>query len=401
MFYIRSIVMGALFCFSLASHAQNTDVSFNEKAQKSLVEHYNRYKDKEYFSGGALSIYIPGEDIKNYYVGRTAHDDQTGRDITANTLFQIGSITKSFTAAIILQLEKEKKLSIDDTLEKWLPQYSKWPQISIKSLLNMTSCLPNYSDTPLWNVDEFHQPLRRWKSEELVSYVYPKGELSPPLRQGYFYTNTGYILASMIVEKITEHSFTQELNERTINKAGLENTFYPVPATEIAIQSRLAHGYNYNQYDSPNFVGQNLQNNNLSWAAAAGGAVSNTEDIIKWVKALFTEHVILDEAQQTKLKQIVSEQTGKPVKETTSTDPRAFGLGVAQGFDKHMGRYWYYEGETLGYRAIYLYTPCNGVIISAVFNSAVDAKNDHIGELMKQVFNLVQENYPKLKCKPV
>ena len=84
-----------------------------EQMQKILMTHYNQYKDQEYFSGAALSIYIPNDNIRNYYVGRVSHSPKS-KLMSGDTLFQIGSITKSFTAAIILQLEKEGKLRLGE-----------------------------------------------------------------------------------------------------------------------------------------------------------------------------------------------------------------------------------------------------------------------------------------------
>lgn len=80
----------------------------NDPVETALAKHFSAYKDKEYFSGMAVAVYKPGQPIKNYVIGQTAHDAASEK-VTTDTLFQIGSITKSFTAAIMLQLEKEKK----------------------------------------------------------------------------------------------------------------------------------------------------------------------------------------------------------------------------------------------------------------------------------------------------
>lgn len=387
----------SLFC-SIAAHAEVDTAAFNDQINSVLQSHFQKYQKLEYFSGITLSIYTPSQPIQNFYVGRVSHQAKSA-PINADTLFQIGSITKSFTAAIVLQLEKEGKLTLDNSLKDFLPQYEKWGTIKIESLLNMTSGLPNYSDTPLWNAEEYQNPTRIWTNEELINFVYPPEMFSPPIKEGYFYTNTGYILADLIIQKITQHTFEEELINRTFKPAQLSNTFYSNTLPQN-VQQRIAQGYNYNQYDNPYLLGKNLSNNNLSWAAAAGGIVSNSEDIIKWVQALFIDETVLDTIQKSKLTRLVSLTTGKPLGKTSAADPKGFGLGVVQAYssDKQMNYYWYYEGETLGFRALYMYVPCNGVIISSIFNSATNAENDHAGDLIKQTYALILKQYPLLQC---
>lgn len=378
-------------------YAKNNAADMDEKAQKILAAHYQQFRESEYFSGAALSIYVPNDKIRNYYIGRVSHE-KNSPNITSDTLFQIGSITKSFTAAIVLQLEKEGKLSLTDTLENQLPLYNKWSTVNLESLLNMTSGLPNYSDTPLWNAKEYAHPHYIWSNEELIDFVYPKHHFSPPLKSGYSYTNTGYVMLDLIIAEITQHDFQQEITHRAIKPAQLANTFYPIPTLDRPVSDRMAQGYNYNQYDNPALVGRDMKDNNLSWAAAAGAVVSNTEDIIKWVKALFIDDTVLNANQKKKLMKMISLTTGKPITETTREDPKGFGLGVSQMISNEIGRFWFYEGETLGFRAVYIYVPCNGIILSSVFNSATNSENDHSKELMLNIYKLVQQHYPKLHC---
>lgn len=353
--------------------------------QTILNAHFSAYKDKEYFSGVALSVYQPGGEIRSFYAGQVSHDNNA-KPVDKDTLFEIGSITKSFTSAVILQLEKENRLQLTDTVQRWLPEYNKWSQVTIESMLNMTAGLPNYSDSPLMNADVFYHPDQQKTNQDLINYVYPAGVLTPPLRTGYFYCNTGYILAGMIIEKITHSNLQTVFAARLMKSAQLENTFYPLPALDPQAEARLAHGYGYNPYANPELVGKDMRNSNLSWAGAAGAIISNSADIIKWTKALFAENKILDEEQKKKLTRLVSTDSGKFILQTSAHDRRAFALGVSQGFDPEIGHYWFYEGETEGFRALYMYVPKNGIIISSIFNSAVNSENDHAGELMKKVY---------------
>lgn len=365
--------------------ANNFDTNINN----ALTTHFNQYKEKEYFSGIAVAVYKPNLPIANYYIGYTGHEKNSPK-IKADTLFQIGSITKSFTAAIALQLMKENKLQLKDTLQQWLPQYQKWSTLTIESLLNMTSGLPNYSDAPVLNALQFQHPHQNHSAADLIKYVYPAGTLSPPLKSGYFYTNTGYILSGMIIEKITKHDLGFEIQNRLLKPLQLNNTFYPLPTTDHAVAARLANGYGFNPYMNPELVGKEVSSDNLSWAGAAGAILSNMEDVVRWVKAIFVDDTILDKQQKEKMMSVVSIQSGEPISQVSTSDPRAFGLGIIQGYDKDMGKFWFYEGETEGFRTLYLYVPSSGIIIAAAFNSAVNSENDHANELMKAIYKLTR-----------
>jgi D-alanyl-D-alanine carboxypeptidase len=397
--FITILTMASFLTLSAVSHAGQKNADFDTAAKKMLGEHFTKYQVQEYYSGAELSVSMPDQPIHNYYIGNVSHDKNSEK-VTATTLFQIGSITKSFTAAMVLQLEKEKFLSLNDSLTTHLPNYTKWSNVTLAQMLNMTSGLPNYSDTPLLNTVEAKNPSAVWSNEELIHFVYPRENLNPPLKAGYFYSNTGYVLTDMLITKLTHHTFKDELIQRTITPAKLTNTFYPLPTVDKVLKPRLAHGYNYNQYDNPALVGADMINNNLSWAAAAGAVISNSEDVIKWVQALFIGNAILDDAQKQKLTSIVSLQSGTLITKTTAEDTHAFGLGVAQIYNKEFPAesMWFYEGQTLGFRAIYIYVPCNKVVISTIFNSATNSENDHAIELVKGIYKLVIKQNPNLRC---
>ena len=87
----------------------------------------------------------------------------------SNSIWQIGSNTKAFTAVLLLQLEAEHRLSIDDTVGRWLPRYPEWGTVSIKRLLNMTSGIPSYEAQSAFFTDYAADPYQYFSKEALVS----------------------------------------------------------------------------------------------------------------------------------------------------------------------------------------------------------------------------------------
>ncbi|MBE9195549.1 beta-lactamase family protein [Synechocystis sp. LEGE 06083] len=373
--------------------------ALDEKVQNILDEHYQTYKQDEFFSAIQLSTKVGDGETKTYVVGNKSHSPNSPA-IDANSLFQIGSITKSFTAVLLLQAEAEGKASLSNNFATYLPEYDRWSGVTITQLLNMTSGLPNYSDSPTLNYGFVQSPERIWQDEELVDLVYPQANLpSPPLNTGYAYTNTAYTLGGLILEKVYGQSYADLIDEKLLQSLELDNTFYPIPSYPPGILARMVEGNNFNPYTNPELTGRPFDSSNLSWAGAAGGLVANTQDIIDWVRALFIEDQLLTPQQKEKLTQLVSLASGEPIVGTTAAEPTGFGLGVVQGYHEDWGQYWFYQGETLGHRSFYLYFPCNEVIVSALFNSAVDDHNNNVKPLLVGVYQALLDDQPNLVCK--
>ena len=393
----RSIFFSVVGLLGLSLPVQ-AQTDLDSQIQQVLNQHYQTYRDREYFSAIQSSIQIGDQPVRTYVVGQTSRDAK-GEPINSQTLFNLGSITKSFTAALALQAEKAGKVDLEADFTEYLPEYKKWSGISLTRLLNMTSGLPNYSDTATVNYLMAQDLTRFWTESELISTVYPQNvDPAPPLKSGYFYSNTAYILSGMILEKQYQQPLKTLLENYIFKSHSLHNTFYPVPDYPEAVKQRLVHGYNYNNYDSPELTGQDVTTNNLSWAGAAGAIVANSEDLVKWIRLLFVENELLDAKQKAKLQQIASIKTGKAIAETTAEDNRGFGLGVVQGYDSGLGRYWFYEGETLGYRAVYFYLPCQKMIVTTLVNSSVADSNDHAGQLTKEIYQVMAKANPQNSC---
>ena len=355
--------------------------------QADLTQYLNARAKPEHISTVSLSIsFRDAPQNLNVTAGTTRYDG-AGSPVTPENLFQIGSNTKAFTAVTVLQLEAEGKLTIDQTLGRWLPQYPAWKDVTIRRLLNMTSGIPSYDNVPSMMRAYAAHPYRNWSAAELVATVYPSPKPILPPTKGYSYSNTNYILAQMIVERATGHSYTSEIHKRFLRAPSfrLGSTFYSPRIYPPTILDRTVHGYFFS--DDPDnaslarIYGRDVWDYSLSWTQGAGGIIASPEDVTHWARQLY-EGAVLAPKQRQELMSLISTKTGNPIAQTTAADSRGFGLGVAQVLHPKLGRFWFYEGETLGYRTLHVWFPKSDVIFAVAVNSQPNAKEDKTGALL-------------------
>ncbi|EHL30314.1 serine hydrolase domain-containing protein [Legionella drancourtii] len=392
-----------------------TSPEFTTFLQKAANDYYQKYSKKEKFTAMQVTVLIPQhrmtdqKEIKTVVVG-TVGESPFLQPITANSLFEIGSITKSFTALLLLQLQTEGKLSLDDKLGKWLPQYSQWKDVTLRQLLNMTSGIPNYSEDKEFNKKMESNLSRVWTDEELLTYAHPDKPLPKERENLYEYCNSNYILAAMVIEKATKDTYANQLKKRFINtKTGLNNTYYPAgpdgKAVQKAISARKVHGYSYNEKKHKL---DDMVHSDLSWAGAAGAIVATSEDVARWVQLLY--HGLLftppnREHALAELESVVSMKTGRSILTVSEAEPSGFGLGVGYYYDKELKqKFWVYKGSTLGFRVMYFWQPCNNVTTVVALNSKGGEGNPHseLGdEIMSanlNLYKLILAHYPELNC---
>jgi D-alanyl-D-alanine carboxypeptidase len=306
---------------------------------------------------------------------------------TPSNLYQIGSNTKAFTATLALQLEAEHKLNLDAPIGRWLPQYPAWRNLTIRKMLDMTSGLETYDNTQSFQRAYAARPYRHWTAPQLVSYVYPRGS-DPKFLKGWNYSNTGYILTQMILERVTGQSYADLLRTRIFQPLGLLNTYYYPAIIPPAVYARVVPGYfANNEPDNAGLqplYGKNVKPFSISWTQAAGGIIATPSDVSRSAYEIYAG-TLLPPKQRTELHAMVSTKTGKPIPELTPSDPRGFGLGVAKGLMPGLGRIWFYEGMTLGYRVLHAQMPQSGAIVTVALNSQPDPGQDKIGQLLTSV----------------
>ena len=266
-------------------------------------------------------------------------DPHTHAPLAPTNSFHIASITKTFVAAVVLQLAAEGRLSLDDSVQKWLPGVISGhgynpAKITIRQLLQQNSGLRDYTSAPgFLTLQNF---AKTWQPQQLVDIALGL----PPVDR--MYSNTNYILLGMIIQKVTGQTPITEISRRILAPLGLHGTSFPLTSKQIP--APYAHGY-----DGPMDV-TNLVNPSIAWTA--GAMISTVDDLARFYRALLTGR-LLPLAQQRELLAAV------PVSNPGSLFTEHFGLGIYR-VQLSCGTAWGHDGGYPGGFKTYAYTSPDG-----------------------------------------
>jgi D-alanyl-D-alanine carboxypeptidase len=197
--------------------------------------------------------------------------------------FRVGSVTKLFTAAVVLQLVEDRKLGLDDPLSRWLPGILPkldGTKITVRMLLAHTSGVPEYVGVLLEHVTKDPaEQMRAHSMRELVAMVADqKPDFAPGAR--WAYSNTNYILLGLIAEKADGASYASQLQRRVLTPLHLSNTLPPLDRTDLP----LPHAVGYTP--GPDGSLGDITELNPTVAASAGGVISSAGDLTTFIRAL-------------------------------------------------------------------------------------------------------------------
>ncbi len=211
-------------------------------------------------------------------------DLELGIPIEPDMVFRIGSVTKQFTAAAILLLEEEGKLSVKDDLRKHLPDYpTSGRVITIEHLLTHTSGIRSYTD-----MEDFGAHTREDMSVGEVIALFKDERLGFEPGQKYAYNNSGYFLLGAIIEKVSGKTYETFLRERIFEPLGMSQTYY---GSASRIIPRRSQGY-----DGVNAEFQNAGYLSMTLPYAAGSLLSTVDDLAKWDRALYGSELLSRES---------------------------------------------------------------------------------------------------------
>ena len=328
--------------------------------------------------GVVLAVQVPG--YQSWMGASGIADRRTAQPMQPATLIRIGSLSKMFTAVVVLQLAEERKIELDAPIASWLSELvPNGDSITVRQLLQHTSGLYDYLEDRTFVNHTYREPERIWEPGELVDYAteFPLA-FQPGAEGAWNYSSTNYVLLGMIVERVTGNTLAQEQRQRIFDPLGLNQTF---AAPDETIQGVQARGYSnsIDQTDAP-----------MSFVVGTANIVSTAADVQRFVQALLSGELLKPDTLAM-MKQFVN---GKgrykmpeleyglglmrnrlPVGPGPDGQPRQAEASTVLG---HIGGYG-------GFRAAVWFAPASGISIALGVNQAATDPNT----LATQVFDAI------------
>jgi D-alanyl-D-alanine carboxypeptidase len=307
--------------------------------------------------GKGVSLAVIGPDGETWVVASGISHGST--PITPDMLFSVGSATKTFTAAVILQLAEDGVLTLEDPVSKWLPAYPNIDStIPIRQLLNHTAGIFDLVEHPdIWT-DVFADLHREWTIEETLNgYV-----LEPYFPNGtdWHYSSTGYLLLRLIIREATGAAISSQYRTRLLQPHGLDGIFTAVEETPTGT---VAHAWfdldGDGTYDDFSAIPCTA-----FYSAIGGGVFATAEDFARWIRAVFQDRAVLSPEYHDQMMDFHVPTPGEPL---------VYGYGL--------GSIWFspelfndltlygHSGNPLGYAAGGFFLPDFGVCIAILDNT--------------------------------
>ena len=284
---LRSLIPCALLIVILQSGAFAQQTA---KTKAARIDEVMSLANKYRLFNGAVLVAENGKVIYKKGVGLANMEWNIPN--TPETKFRLGSITKQFTATLILQLVDQGKIKLDGKISDYLPDYRKdiGEKVTVHQLLNHTSGIPSYTGQPGFFQEVSRNP---FKVDDFVKkYASKDLEFEPGSK--FSYNNSGYFLLGAIIEKVTGKSYEQALKENVFEPLGMKNSGYDHFNTLI---EKRATGYQKtpNGYNNAPYL-------DMSIPYAAGSLYSTVEDLYLWDQALYTDRVLPEQTRQVMFK---------------------------------------------------------------------------------------------------
>ncbi|MFF0305925.1 serine hydrolase domain-containing protein [Streptosporangium sp. NPDC004379] len=238
-------------------------------------------------AAGAPGVLARVDDDEGAWIGTGGVADLTTRaPMPPQARFRVASLTKSVVATVVLQLVQEGKVRLDDPIAALLPGLIRdGDRVTVRRLLNHTGGLADYMEHAEF-ADPGHYARRAYRPERLVAYA---EQVERPEPGAFHYSNAGYIVLGMLVEKVTGHTLSAEVDRRILGPARMTRSYLPV--TDPRIHGPHATGYYLPEGADTDGL-RPLTRIDPSWAWAAFGLVSDGRDVNRFYRALFGGRLI-------------------------------------------------------------------------------------------------------------
>ncbi|MEU7811816.1 serine hydrolase domain-containing protein [Pseudonocardia sp. NPDC049154] len=324
-----------------------------------------------------------------------------------DTHVRIASITKTLTAAVVVQLGQEGKLRFDDPVSTYIQGVPDGDHITVAQLLTMRSGLYGYTNDPGFAATLDADPGKVWTPQEVLAIGFAHPPLFPP-GAGYDYSNTNYALLGLIVEKVDGRPLAQAYRDRLLGPLGLAQSSLPA-STDTSIPDPYSHGYMYGgsayaMVDSEyppdvqaaaragTLQPTDYTHQNSSYATAAGGAISTADDLAAWIEALVGGEVFDADVQRRWL------DSPQPAPGQPATAPQ-YGYGIERQTFTPGATMYFHFGEMPGYNLFAGHDPGNDITVVIWSNLTVgldgrQTANALLITAVNQIYTLPQQAEP-------
>ncbi|RVX41159.1 D-alanyl-D-alanine carboxypeptidase [Nonomuraea polychroma] len=349
---------------------------------------------QEIVDSGFAGVQLRVHDERGEWVGSAGvrRLGEAAKPLT-NGRFRIGSSTKTFVATLVLQLVAEGTIGLDDPVADYLPEFGLDRRITVRMLLQHTSGVFNftgeyYDDGTVvpgipWSGQEWvDNRFKTYRPEELVRLA-----LSKPVRfapgTDWSYSNTNYVLARLLIEKVTGRSLAEEMQRLILGPLGLSGTV--VPDTQTDIPGPHAHAY-YRYEDAGQQKTVDVTRQNPSWISSGGDMISTTQDLHTFISALMGGKLL----------------PAPLLAEMCKPHPKVgYGLGVfVQDAGPNGGTVITHNGGIAGYAALMYSTPDGGKTLTASLTYVDDAAMSLAEAFQKATQRLVNEVFCNGQAEP-
>lgn len=326
-----------------------------------LDELIDAYAKLYKFNGTALVAKNGTILLNKGYGYRNAADKVANNE---QTIFQLGSITKQFTSAVILKLQEEKKLSVSDKLSKYFPGYPKGDSVTIEQLLTHTSGIYSYTSDPNFMKNEVTKPASR----EMMMALFRDKPFDFPPGTSWNYSNSGYSLLGYIIEAVTKKPYEQAVRKYIFTPLGMTHSGFDF--TNLKSKEKAT---GYFKLDDKETLPAPMVDSTVSYSA--GAIYSTTGDLFQWHNAL-QKNKILSKAQQDKAYTPVKNKYGY-----------GWGIDTIEGKRKVA-----HSGGIHGFTTNISRVPEDDVCIVLLSN----ASNTTLGEITKNIYAILYGKEYKL-----
>lgn len=297
---------------------------------------------------GSISIFSKGEEVYQRSIGYA--DVDMGLAANASTKYRIGSISKPFTSVIIMQLIDEGKLALDSKLYSFYPSVNNAREITIEQILRHKSGIYNFTNSPDYT-SYMEEPRTR---AELLKIIVAGGTVFQP-GERMEYSNSNYVLLSMIIEQLETKEFSKVLTERIIKPLKLKNTYYG-----SKIESSKNEAFSYNGGAKWELSTET----DMSIPLGAGAIVSTPTDLNKFFIALFSAKLVSEKSLSSMCD--LSDNVGLGLFQVPFHDKRALGHNGGIDAFQSSSSCFREDGMAISYTSNAVVWPMNNIMIGAL-----------------------------------